>query len=546
MARRPGILAALRAGAAPLALLWASPAAAGPRTGSAGPPDPPAAATNLAPPSDPKTPAPPGPPDALPLPPLPAGESGAAMAAPAGGPVGILPPLPAGMGVDVTLIPGRKIEPVDLITVLRLAGERDIDIAVARQRVAQALADLERARSLWLPSLFLGPTYYRADGQVQTVTGQVQNINRSSLFLGGTAALPNGFPAPSPGTGYPQLNSLSSVLRISDMIFEPMAARRVAAADRAGVQVRTNDELLRVAEAYMDLQHASGRLAVATEAVANAERLAGITESYAKSGQGTEADHRRALAEYRHQRKNVQAAAGQLLVASTNLTRLLVLDARLVVAPVEPAEAALCLVPDDAPLEDLIVQGLRGRPELAESRELVEAALVRLKQARLRPFIPSVAATYGGGGLGGGPGSFFGNFGARGDFMASLFWELQHLGVADVAVMRRAAAEKRTTDLELLRTQTQVAADVASAFEQRVTAARQMEESKATVAEAAESLSLNLVNMQAGAGLPRSTRPIEVLQPIQALAQARSDYLDAVIAYNRSQFRLKRAIGQRP
>ena len=43
-----------------------------------------------------------------------------------------------------------------------------------------------------------------------------------------------------------------------------------------------------------------------------------------------------------------------------------------------------------------------------------------------------------------------------------------------------------------------------------------------------------------------ATRPIEVLQPIQALAQARLDYLDAVLDYNRSQFRLKRATGQQP
>lgn len=453
---------------------------------------------------------------------------------------------PLALAIDTTLIPGRKIEPIDLVTTLRLAGERDVDIAIARQRISQSLAELDRARSLWLPSLFLGPTYYRADGQVQTVTGEVINVNRSSLFLGGTATLPNGFPAPSAGTGYPQLNSLSSVLRISDMIFEPLAARRVVAANRAGLQARTNDALLQVAEAYMDLQQASGRLAVAREAAGNAELLVKITESYAKSGQGVEADHRRALAEFRHQRKLIQASSGQLLVASANLIRLLVLDAKVVVAPVEPAEAVLCLIPETVPLDDLVVMGLRNRPELAQSKELVQAAVVRLKQARLRPLIPSVSATYAGGGLGGGPDSFFGNFGARGDFMASIFWELQHLGFADVAVMRRNAAEKRTADLELIRVEAQVAADVVAGYEQSLAASRQIAESRETVNEAIESLKLNFVNMQQGAGLTRAPRPIEVLQPIQALAQARLDYLDSVITYNRAQFRLKRAIGQQP
>ena len=82
---------------------------------------------------------------------------------------------------------------------------RDLDIATARQRVLQAVADLEQARALWLPSLFMGPTYYRADGQVQTITGQVVNVMQLAVpRLDGGAG--RRFPAASPGTGYPQLS----------------------------------------------------------------------------------------------------------------------------------------------------------------------------------------------------------------------------------------------------------------------------------------------------------------------------------------------------
>ncbi len=136
------------------------------------------------------------------------------------------PPPPARIPIDTALVPGRAVEPIDLANVLRLAGARDLDIAIARQRILESAADLKQARALWLPSLFYGPTWYRADGQIQTITGQVETIDRSSLFLGGTAALANAFPAPSPGTGFPSLNGLSATLRISDAIFEPMAARR--------------------------------------------------------------------------------------------------------------------------------------------------------------------------------------------------------------------------------------------------------------------------------------------------------------------------------
>ena len=105
--------------------------------------------------------------------------------------------------MKVPLHAGQTIQAIDLATALRLGGARDLDIATARQRVCESLAELERARALWLPSLFIGPTWYRADGQIQTITGQVETIDRSSLFIGATAALANSFPVGTAGNRFP-------------------------------------------------------------------------------------------------------------------------------------------------------------------------------------------------------------------------------------------------------------------------------------------------------------------------------------------------------
>jgi outer membrane protein TolC len=446
----------------------------------------------------------------------------------------------------VPLFPGQVLQPIDLANALRLAGARDLDIATARQRVCQALGDLDQARGLWLPSLFTGPTYYRLDGQVQAINGQIITTSRQSLFVGTTASLANSFPAAPPGSGFPPLNSLSGVLRISDAIYEVRAARRVIAANQAGVGVATNNALLAAAEAYFDLQQASGELAIAREAADNAALLAEITASFARSGAGLEADHRRILTELRGRERAIRAAAGRLKIASANLIRALVLDPHVVVAPVEPAETIIRLVPDDLSLDDLIALGWRCRPELAQAQEQVQAAILHLKQARLRPFVPSLAVTYAGGGFGGGQNTFFGNFNTRGDFAASLFWDLRGFGVIDRGVMRRREAERRTADLDLVRVEAQVANDVVAAHEARAAASAQMDEARRALAEAMESLRLNLTNIRRGAGLPGATRPIEVLQPIQALARARADYLLAVLAYDRAQFRLYRALGNPP
>jgi outer membrane protein TolC len=408
------------------------------------------------------------------------------------------------------------------------------------------VAELDQARVLWLPSLFLGPSWIRHDGQAQIVEGKVQSISKSSLFLGATAASGSSSYSPVPAGGPPAISGLLSVLRISDAIFEPMSARRVVAARKAGIQTATNDALLAVSESYFDLQQAAGTLAIAREAVANAEALAQITASYARTGAGLEADHRRVMAERERQRRNVEAAVGQLEVASAELVRRVRIDPRVVVSPVEPPEAAIRLVGDDCPLDDLIATGLRHRPELAEAQETVRATLIRLRQAKLRPLIPSLALQYAGGGFGGGVNGFFGNFGARSDAAVNLYWEVQNLGMADRAIAKSRAAQQRAALLEQMKLQDRVAAEVVRAEKSMLASARAMREAGKSVPEAVSSLDLNLTNIRRGAGLPGATRPIEVLQPIQALAQARADYLDAVLAYNRAQFRLYHAMGRPP
>ncbi len=443
-------------------------------------------------------------PAALPLPassPLPS----TAAPAPDGSAASLSPRAPAEQ--PVKLFPGQRLQPIDLASALSLAGVRNPVIGTARQRVLQAVADLEQARALWLPSFFIGPTYYRADGQVQDITGKVETVDRGSLFLGATAALANGFPSPSPGTGFPALNGLSAVLRISDAIYEPLAAGRVAAANQAALQATANDTLLAVSEAYFDLQLATGALAIASEAASNAAQLAEITGAYAQVGQGLEADHRRAQAEYRRRRREIQLTSGQVKVASANLIRPLILDPQLVVAPVEPAEAIIRLIPDEAPLDQLICEGMTHRPELAQAQEMVKATIYRLKQAKLRPFVPALALTYAGGGFGGGPGSFFGNFNTRGDAAASLYWDIRNLGFTDLAICHRRRAEQQAAGIDLVGVQARVAADIVAAYEARAAASGQMIEARDNVARGRRLAQPQLHRHPAGCTPPRSDPP---------------------------------------
>src|SRR5262245_24577702 len=67
-----------------------------------------------------------------------------------------------------------------------------------------------------------------------------------------------------------------------------------------------------------------------------------------------------------------QLALQQWRVASANLTRILRLDPAAVVAPEEPDHLQVSLIAPNAIVDDLIVVGLRNRPELASQQKLVQ------------------------------------------------------------------------------------------------------------------------------------------------------------------------------
>ena len=202
---------------------------------------------------------------------------------------------------------------------MNAGAEVVVPLAELAPRDAAAAADVRHARALWLPSMFLGPNWIRHDGQAQIVEGPVRTISKSSLFLGATAAAGSSVAGPIPAGGPAQVTGLTTVLRFSDAIFLPLAAEQVVGARNAGVRAATNDALLGLAESYLELQRTAGRLAIAREAAAHAERLAEVTASFAEAGVGLEGDHQRSLAERDRRRVEIEAALGALEVASTEV-----------------------------------------------------------------------------------------------------------------------------------------------------------------------------------------------------------------------------------
>jgi outer membrane protein TolC len=424
---------------------------------------------------------------------------------------------------------------VNLPTALQLANARPIDIALASERVQAAAAELQRARVLWLPTLYLGADYFRHDGQIQDVAGNVVGASKSAVMVGAGP---------------------SAVFAVSDALFAPLAARQTVRAREAAVQAARNDSLLAVGEAYFNVQQARGELAGAEDAARRAEDLLRRTAALAKD-LAAPVEEARARVETSRRRQAVEAARERWRTASADLARVLRVDPSALIVPLEPPHLRVTLVSPDRPVDDLIAMGLTNRPELAAQQALVQATLERLRLERLRPFIPSVllrggsttpAGTLGVGAFGGGRNDDLSHFSARGDIDLQVLWEFQNLGFGNRALVKGREAENRTAVLELFRTQDRVAAEVAQAYAQVQSAATRAADAEAEVRDAVESADQNLKGLSQpkaiGGTIVLVIRPQEAVASVQALAQAYADYYGAIGDYDRAQFRLYHALGQ--
>src|SRR2546425_7915261 len=90
--------------------------------------------------------------------------------------------------VDAESSRSPKVLTINLPTALRLAGARNIDIQLAREKLAEAYAAEESAMERFFPWLAPGVTYRRHDNLIQNTEGLIEEVHKQSYAPGGTVA----------------------------------------------------------------------------------------------------------------------------------------------------------------------------------------------------------------------------------------------------------------------------------------------------------------------------------------------------------------------
>src|SRR5579875_790743 len=448
----------------------------------------------------------------------------------------LIPDIPASPSVSSFVTAGGKPYPINLPTAMKLGNARNLDIQLASRQLQAAVAQLQGAKVLWLPSLLFGSDWNRHDGPIQEINGPVIGASRQGFHIGGAPYL---------------------ILGFADALFQPLAARQTVRARQAQVQAAANDTLLALTQAYFNLQQARGELAGYRDALQYADDLLRRLDKLAPGLTPTLEVNRTRSMVARLRQVTLQSQ-NNWRTASAELLRVLYLDPTLVVEPVETPHLRISLLPLDKPVDDLIPIALTDRSALAAQQAVVQATLRLLKLEKMRPLVPSlllrgwstpVTGTLAFGYFGGGVNGDMSNFSMRQDWDIQALWTLQNFGLGNRALIRQRTAENRAALTELFRVQDRVAAEVVQASSLAQTAASRIGETETELREAQILVRENLAALQQtqrlgeGGPIQLVTRPLEVVAAIQMLQQAYADFYLAINDYNRAQFQLYRALG---
>jgi outer membrane protein TolC len=412
---------------------------------------------------------------------------------------------------------------IDLPTALRLAKADNLDVQLARERIAEARANHGSAVAKFMPWVTAGVNYRRHEGRTQAVDGSLLDVEKQNTSVGPT---------------------ITAQVDLGDAIFATLAARQYVTAASAALSAQEQDSTAAAASTYFALLQSKALVETQREALSTSQTYEQQLQAGVGAGVIFRGDLLRVQTQTQRYRVALIQAQQQQRVTSARLAELLHLDPTVKLVPQDGellpiALAGIDTATDGSAQSGLITQALSNRPELQQGQAQLQAALENQKSARYGPLIPTLGAQAFLGKLGGGIDAANDHYGSSRDYYIGLNWRFGPGGLFDFSRTRAARSKVNAAELGLEKIRTGIQRQVVEAQTRIQSAAEQMNASRSSLTNATDTLRLTRERRQLGVGIV-----LEDIQAQQELVRVRTEYLSAITEYNKAQYELSKALGK--
>ena len=389
---------------------------------------------------------------------------------------------------------------IDLTTLLRLAHARNLDIQIAKERLAEAQANQEGAIWQAFPWVSPGVDYRNHQGLIQDVGGNIIDVHKQSYALGPTSNLQ---------------------LDVGDTLYKNLITRQLTTAGQRIIMCQGRP--------YTN---------IAREAVDISQRYQTETHTAVGAGIAFKGDELRVQVQTGRNNLVLLQTQQNERAAAVRLAEVLHLDPTVNLVATNSDMAPLPIIRQPHDLGVLISQALFARPELGQTNALLRSAKHAADGTTVGPLLPTVSGHAFTGNFGGNAENVPTRSGGSEDYAVSLGWRVGPGGLFDVPRIKAAEARFRAAELTADKTRDGVIGEVVDAQTQVVSLRDQIDQAARALDAAAETLKLTEERKEFAVG-----NVLEAIQAEQDLTRARTDYANAVIDYNKAQYALSRAVG---
>lgn len=399
--------------------------------------------------------------------------------------------------------------PVNLETVLKLAGANNLTVQEYQLKYQQALADVAKAKEWWLPNIYAGTTTHYLNGAAMNTDGKIfTGVTRNNIWAG---------------------LGIATEIDFGKGVYQSLAAKQKAKAASYFSIAEKNKTILNAVQTYFDLQAEQLKYFFLQNLVNQADTLSQQIKIKVDAGLLYQSDYLLSQSNLSHIKISMLQSKAEWQKKSALLANQLNLDNSIILI-----SADTTLIPLSFSFQSTDTAGFQKRPEfLGLTFELKSFQSLR-KTANQGLLMPKLKVGFDNGDFG----AYTSPVYYTNQINVSLLWNLPLGRLTYKGDLKKYDAKISIQQNEIEQFKNQYKQEISTGNSQIAVAEEQMSIAKLALQSSAEALNQSTERQKIG-----TARAFEVFQAQQFFLQAQLDYIKAISEYNKAQFALKVAKG---